>query len=507
MNLAARLLATGADDPQRVALIAGPVRTSYGDLSAATGRLAGLLAERFERGDRVAIVAGNEPGFVTAYLAVVHAGLVAVPLDPQSPAPELGAQLAAVGAVGVLTTAGSEPAARCAAVAGGATVLVLDPFASDEGHADRPPDEVAPDDLAVLLFTSGTAGAPRPAMLTHGCLAANIDQVLGHPGLTLRPGDVTLGALPFFHVFGLNVVLGVGLAAGAAIALVPRFEPAPVLAQLESDGVTVVAAVPAMYAAWLALPPDAVPPGAFTGVRLAVSGAAGLRADVAEAMRERFGVVVHQGYGLTEASPIVTTAALGPDPHPASIGPPLPGVELRLVDVDGRDVLEGDAGEIWVRGPNVFAGYWDDPHATAQALTADGWLRTGDVAVADERGWLTLVDRKKDLVIVSGFNVHPTEVEDALRAHRDVAHAAVVGEPDERTGEAVFAYVVAAPGTAPDPEVLVAHCAARLARYKVPSRVEVVEALPRSFGGKLRRSELRRGPAAPEVVDAADGAR
>lgn len=502
MNLAARLLATGADDPRRVALIAGPARTSYGDLSAATVRLAGLLAERFERGDRIAIVAGNEPGFVTAYLAVVHAGLVAVPLDPQSPAPELGAQLAAVGAVGVLTTAGSESAARSAAVAGGAAaaVLLLDPSAADEGPADRPPVEVAPDDLAVLLFTSGTAGAPRPAMLTHGCLAANIDQVLDHPGLALAPGDVTLGALPFFHVFGLNVVLGVALAAGAAVALVPRFEPAPVLAQLERDGVTVVAGVPAMYAAWLALTPDAVPPGAFSGVRLAVSGAAGLPADVADAMRERFGVVVHQGYGLTEASPIVTTAAVGPEPHPASIGPPLPGVEVRLVDTDGRDVLEGDAGEIWVRGPNVFAGYWDDPDATAQALTADAWLRTGDVAVADERGWLTLVDRVKDLVIVSGFNVYPAEVEDVLRSHPDVAHAAVVGEPDERTGEAVVAYVVAAPGAAPDPGALVAHCAARLARYKVPSRVEVVDALPRSLGGKVRRSELRRGTGAPQVT-------
>lgn len=504
VNLAARLLATGADDPERVALIAGSERTSYGALTADAGRLAALLTQRFARGDRVVILAGNEPAFVTAYLAVVSAGLVAVPLDPQSPAAELGAQVVAVAASGVLASPEARRAAEAATeaapgVAAGRDVVVVDRANLDAAPTPLPPVEVAPGDLAALLFTSGTAGAPRPAMLTHGCLAANIDQVLGHQGLALRPDDVTLGALPFFHVFGLNVVLGVGLAAGATLTLVPRFEPAAVLAQLRRDGVTVVAAVPAMYAAWLALPGEAAPSGAFSGVRLAVSGAAALPVDVADSMRERFGVVVHQGYGLTEASPIVTTAAVGPEPHPASIGPPLPGVKVRVVDVDGRDVLEGDAGEIWVRGPNVFAGYWDDPDATAQALTADGWLRTGDVAVADERGWLTLVDRVKDLVIVSGFNVYPAEVEDVLRSHPDVAHAAVVGEAHERTGEAVVAYVVASPGASPDPDALVAHAAGRLARYKVPSRVEIVDTLPRSLGGKVRRSELR-GSGAPQVT-------
>jgi long-chain acyl-CoA synthetase len=209
-------------------------------------------------------------------------------------------------------------------------------------------------------------------------------------------------------------------------------------------------------------------------------------------MRKRFGAVVHDGYGLTEASPIVTTSAIGRrEPSAGSIGPPLPGVDVRLVDADGGDVLPGDPGEIWVRGPNVFPGYWGDADATSRALTRDGWLRTGDVAVADDEGGLSLVDRAKDLIIVSGFNVYPAEVEEALIEHPDVAEAAAVGEPDTRTGEAIVAFVVPEPGTHPGADALLAHCSRTLARYKCPSRVEIVDALPRSFAGKVLRRELR----------------
>jgi long-chain acyl-CoA synthetase len=224
-------------------------------------------------------------------------------------------------------------------------------------------------------------------------------------------------------------------------------------------------------------------------VRLCVSGAAALPADVVDGMRARFGTVVHDGYGLTEASPVVTTTAVVSTPRPGSIGPPLPGVEVRLLDADGQPVLEGDPGQIVVRGPNVFAGYWNDPDATS-AVLADGWLHTGDVAVAGADGWLTLVDRAKDIIIVSGFNVYPGEVEEALRAHADVEDAAVVGEPHPRTGEAVVAYVVARAGAAPDPVELSRHAGRRLARYKLPTRVEVVDALPRTFAGKVVRRAL-----------------
>jgi long-chain acyl-CoA synthetase len=323
-------------------------------------------------------------------------------------------------------------------------------------------------------------------------LLANLEQIQQHPGLRLRDDDVALAVLPFFHVFGLNVVLDLALFAGAGVTLVDHFHPAETLARVARDGVTVVAAVPAVYAAWLALDDASVPPDAFARVRLCVSGATELASDVAVQMHERFGVHVHDGYGLTEASPVVTTTAVEREPRLGSIGPPLPGVEVRLVDADGNDVLDGDRGEILVRGPNVFAGYWQDEAATRSVLE-NGWLRTGDIAVADDDGWLVLVDRAKDVIIVSGFNVYPGEVEEALRSHGGVADAAVIGEAHPRTGETIVAYVVARSGASLDPVELVRHAGRRLARYKLPTRVEVVDALPRTFAGKLLRRALSDG--------------
>ena len=256
--------------------------------------------------------------------------------------------------------------------------------------------------------------------------------------------------LPLFHVFGLNVVLGLTLMAGAGVSLVDHFHPTETLARVRADGVTVVAAVPAILEAWLALDDDR---RARRRVRaraaLRVGRGAACRPSSSPRCTNASALDVHDGYGLTEASPVVTTSAVAATPRAGSIGPPLPGVEVRLVDRDGNDVLEGDPGEILVRGPNVFAGYWNDPDATARVLGADGWLHTGDVGVADADGWLTLVDRAKDVVIVSGFNVYPGEVEQVLAQHPDVADVAVIGEPHPRTGETVVAYVVAKAGHEP----------------------------------------------------------
>lgn len=489
MNLVAALLAPAATTPDRPALRAATGTVTHGELAARAGRAHALIAAHCAPGERVAIVAGTEPAFVTAYLGALAAGAVAVPLNPTAPSHELARDLSAVApALVIASPPHGDLARRARSHAGlGAPMLVVDEEASGASSA-RPPVARSAGDLAVLLFTAGTAGPPKAAMLTHGSLLANLEQMQGHPGLRVRPEDVALAVLPLFHVFGLNVVLDLALLAGASVALVEHFHPTETLARIRSDGVTVVAAVPAIYAAWVALA-DA-PADAFSGVRLCVSGAAALADEVAVAMRERFGVDVHQGYGLTEASPVVTTTAVGERPRPGSIGPPLPGVQVRLVDSDGHDTLEGDAGEIWVRGPNVFAGYWDDPEATVRVLTPDGWLRTGDIAVADDDGWLTLVDRAKDVVIVSGFNVYPGEVEEALADHPDVADVAAAGEPDARTGESVVAYVVPREGRAPDPVELLRHAGRRLARYKLPSRIEFVPELPRSATGKVLRREL-----------------
>jgi len=482
MNLIEVLLGAGA--PDAVALLGERGATTYAELEVAVAGCAGALAaDGVEPGDRVAILCPNTESFVIAYLAALHVGAVAVPLNPLAPTEELAGELAAVtprlGLAAGRSVADLESA--------GATVMSLDFDHGEAGSVAR--TERDADDAAVLLFTSGTAGAPKAAVLTHANLAANIAQVLDHPGLRILRDDVMLGSLPFHHVFGLNVVLGVSLAAGATIALDSRFDAGEAAEIVGRHDVTVLAGVPTMYSQWLALD---LAPETFGSVRLAVSGAAPLPPAVGAAFHERFGVVVHQGYGLTEAAPIVTTTALaGSEPRPGSIGPPLPGIEVRIVDGDGADVLEGDPGELWVRGPNVFPGYWHDDEASARVLTPDGWLRTGDVAVVEEHGDLRLVDRAKDLIIVSGFNVYPVEVEDVLRGQAGVLDAAVIGEPSPRTGEAVVAFVAAVPGTLLDVAALGEQCARSLARYKCPSRIEVVDELPRSVAGKLLRRELR----------------
>jgi long-chain acyl-CoA synthetase len=412
-----------------------------------------------------------------------------VPLNPVAPRAELESELAAVAAELIVCGPGHVSPAAGVAALDITAALRHQPIA-----ACTPRDD---DDLAVLLFTSGTAGMPKAAMLSHGNLIANIRQVQDAPGLAVRADDVGLGVLPFFHVFGLNVVIGLTLAAHATLVSVPRFDPAKSVEVIREHGVTVIAAVPAIFRAWLDLGPE-VDASAFASVRLAVSGAAALSADTLSAIQTRFGMRIHEGYGLTEASPIVTTTAVEQAVRPGSIGPPVPGVKVRLVDRDGEDALEGDPGEIWVRGANIFGGYWNDAEQTARVLV-DGWLHTGDIAVADDDGWLTLVDRAKDLIIVSGFNVYPGEVEAALVEHDDIVDAAVVGELDPRSGERVVAFVVPNPGTNPTATILTAHLRRRIARYKIPQRFEIVSELPHTFAGKVLRRALRESARAEAV--------
>jgi len=494
--------------PEEAAALYDGARTvSYGRLRTLVAEARRALVELgVVPGDRVALALPNDSLFVVAYLAVLGIGAVAVPLNPDAPEVELEAELEAVGAK-LSIAAGDDAGTARAFDRSGAVVegvIAIDGAPSREaqpsggdGGADAPVPilDRAASDTAVLIFTAGTAGAPKAAVLTHGNLLANLEQVQLHPGRAVHAGDVALGVLPLFHIFGLNVMLGLSLYAGAALVLVERFDPASTLETVRAHGVTLLAGAPPMFAAWAEL--RGATGDELASVRLAVSGASALPAEVAGAFEARFGVPLWQGYGLTEAAPVVTSAVVGGERKPGSIGVPAPGVEVRLVDEDGEDVLEGDPGEIWVRGPNVFAGYWQDADATAAVLTADGWLRTGDVAVADGDGYLWLVDRSKDLVIVSGFNVFPGEVEDALRTHRDVEDVAVIGEPHPRTGETVVAYVVPRAGKVLDPVELMRHAGRQLARYKLPTRIELVEALPRTLAGKLVRRAL---PSTPPLV-------
>jgi long-chain acyl-CoA synthetase len=484
VNLVSVLLRHAQERPDAVALVdeAG-APTTFAELEGAAAATAGSFrALGVTPGDRVAIAAWNDAGFVRAYLGALWAGAVAVPMNPSSPAAAHDVELRRVGARVLVCGVGAEHLLGLPGAIATAELPAVAPMGAEVERDDA--------DLAVLLFTSGTAGAPRAAMLTHGNLAANIGQVQSHPGLRVAAPDVGLATLPFFHVFGLNVALGVALAGGVRSVLLPQFDPSRAVELVRAHGVTILAGVPAMFAALLELSDTDAPASTFASVRLAVAGAAELPEPVAAAFHDRFGVTIYEGYGLTEAAPIVSTTAVDRRPRRGSIGPPLPGVEVRLVDADGTDVAVGDPGEIWVRGPNVFTGYWDDPEATGRVLH-DGWLRTGDVAVSDDEGFLSLVDRMKDLVIVSGFNVYPAEVEDALRTHPDVADAAVVGAPNARTGEAVVAFVVPRPG-GPVPTLASVrdHVARRLARYKVPTAMHTVPELPRNQSGKVLRRHL-----------------
>jgi long-chain acyl-CoA synthetase len=347
------------------------------------------------------------------------------------------------------------------------------------------PVDLDPSHLAALMFTSGTAGAPRAAMLTHGNLMSNLEQSLSADGHIDRD-DVIYGVLPLFHIFGLNVVVGLGLWVGATVVLIQRFDPATAIQSIADRGITVIPGAPALWTAFAHF--DELDADAFAGVRLALSGASRLAVSVAEKMRDRFGIDVREGYGLTEASPVVTTST-GITPRIGSVGRALSGVEIRLVNSNG-EALVGDVGEVLVRGPNVFPGYYEDPEATSAVLGEDGWLRTGDLATADDDGYLYLVDRTKDLIIVSGFNVFPAEVEEMLQLHPAVVEAAAVGVPHPHTGEAVKAFVVTAPGAEVDEEMLIEFSLDHLARYKCPTKVIFVESLPRNASGKLVRRSL-----------------
>jgi long-chain acyl-CoA synthetase len=481
------------------ALISRGKVTTYGQLRDQVASLrGGLEALGVGRGDRVVLLYANKRFFVDAYLATIGLGAVAVPLNPASPSAEIEREIAAVGAkvvfVGPISQASwvgvhRERVPTVEHVVAADTSEIPDAVRFEDlmQHDPVPVVDVEPDDLAVLMFTSGTVGHPQAAMLSHGNLLANLEQNLTTPG-RLRSDDVVFGVLPLFHIFGLNVVLNLSLMVGACLVLVMRFDPSTAIDTIAERGITVVPGAPPMWVAWSQF--AEAEPTAFAGVRLALTGAARMPEESIRRMRARFGVELREGYGLTEASPVVTSS-VGVEQKPGSIGRVLDGVKVRLVDEDGDDVPLGDTGEIWVQGPSVFKGYWEDPPATARAITPDGWLRTGDVAVADEDGYLYIVDRAKDLIIVSGFNVYPAEVEEVIGEYPGVAEVAVVGVAHPHTGEAVKAYVVLHEGVETDEEQVIAWCRDHLARYKCPTKVLFVEQLPKGMGGKILRRILR----------------
>ena len=518
------LLAEAArEHPDKLALVESGGRSlTWAELDDQVGRVAtGLAAAGVVAGYRVVVVMGNRLEFVTTYLGALRAQAVAVPLNPGSTARERARVVADCGARMVVADGDTVTAVREAArlvdsaLAGEPTTLAqavpdevlarlvrprvvavgttLQPGERSYDHlcADtaRPaPPLQDPERIAALLYTSGTTGLPRGAMLSHRALAANIAQVASVQPPMIHGDDVVLGVLPLFHVYGLNAVLGTVLRSRAKLVLADRFDPQGTLDLIEDEACSVVPLAPPVFAHWR----DVDLGDRLGPVRLVLSGSAPVSAEVVEEFAERTGIPVHQGYGLTEAAPVVTSTLRSEAAPSGSVGAPLDGIELRVVDETGRAVPDnvGDPGEIQVRGDNLFSGYWPDG---ADGPAADGWWSTGDVGYVDAHGDVFLVDRVKELVIVSGFNVYPVEVERVVAEVEGVADVAVIGVADDTTGEAVVAYVVAAPDTdaATVADAVRAACESGLARFKVPSRVVVVEALPHGITGKVQKGRLR----------------
>ncbi|MEU7527325.1 AMP-binding protein [Saccharothrix sp. NPDC042600] len=479
-NVADLVRASAHRGPKHVALVDVTTANSYtwAEVDSFVDREAHRLVDSgVEPGDRVVVRLPTGAGFCVAVFGALRAGAVVVPVAPGQPARELQRVLADCGARLLVGDAG------------GADVEALPAPELEPGEEFTAIG--SGEDVAVLGYTSGTSGQPRGAMLSHRALLANVDQCASLRPAPVTAGDRVLLALPLFHVYGLGPGLLQVAGAGATAVLLERFDASAALDAIREHRVTTLVGVPPMYRAILNQPVERLREDLAT-VRLFTSGAAPLAAGVLDALRQAVGLPVYEGYGLTETGPVLTSTLVGGVPKAGSVGRALPGVEVRLVDTDGRPLdLEEDepgTGLVAARGENLFSGYWPDG---AHGPDASGWFRTGDVGFFDEDGDLHLVDRAGDLIIVNGFNVYPHEVEQVVAELAGVAESAAVGVPDERTGESVKVVVVAADGATLTEEAVKEHCAARLAKFKVPTVVEFAPTLPHSATGKLARARLR----------------
>ena len=490
MNLARNLTRSAAERPDALALVCGETRLTYAELDAASAGVADRLRDAGVRdGDAVGLMLPNVPEFAIAYYGILRAGGVVVPMNVLLKQREVAFHLADPGARLVLAWHECAGAACAAAGQAGAECVVVEPGSLAPAAAPAPADVVpkAGDDTAVILYTSGTTGTPKGAELTHANLARNVE-VCARTLLELEPDDVILGALPLFHSFGQTCALNAAVASGAALALVPRFSPEAVLDTIERRRVTVFEGVPTMYAALLHFPDRHAYD--VSSLRCCGSGGAALAVEVLHGFEREFGCVVLEGYGLSETSPVACFNHPDRERVPGSIGTPIEGVEMRVVDTDRRALPPGEAGEIAIRGHNVMKGYLNRPEATGEAIDDDGWFYTGDIGRVDAQGRYFIVDRKKDLIIRGGFNVYPREIEEVLHEHPAVAEAAVVGIPNAELGEEVAAAVALKAGSTATAEELRDYVKANVAAYKYPRHLWFADALPKGPSGKILKREI-----------------
>ena len=499
--LSGNLVASKDRDPDRVALRCDDLQLTFAEFDAAAARVATLLEHAgVGPGDRVGVMLPNTPAFAIAFYGIMYRGAVAVPMNPLLKSREVSYYLSNSGAKALFAAPAFAPEATAGAAEVRARCWVVDDAGLAKLTADLPAQESPvqrdDDDVAVILHTSGTTGKPKGAMLTHGNLGRNAE-VSVRTLVETGPDDVVMGCLPLFHVFGLTCGLNGSVLSGAMLTLIPRFDPRKALEVIERDGVTVFEGVPTMYSALLSIAdsqPDGVSPDSIRSLRTCVSGGAALPVQVLNDFEKAFGCAVLEGYGLSESSP----AAAFNHPHrprkAGSIGTPIEGVQMRVVDLDGVEVPQGQAGEIQIRGHNVMKGYWNLPDATQAAITADGWLNTGDIGQVDDEGYFYIVDRTKDMIIRGGYNVYPREIEEVLYEHPAVAEAAVVGIPHDSLGEEVGAAVALkkglTEGEAVTPDELRDYVKERVAAYKYPRRVWLVDALPKGPTGKVQKRDI-----------------
>ena len=489
-SITERVLRGLQGNPDRVVLIDGPSgrEMTARALEAGIRRLAGgLKARGIGKGDVVAVLAPNIPDYAVVFHGAAFAGATVTTINPSYTVPEVAHQLEDSGA-GLLVTV--SPFLDTAQTAAGDVEIVVigeaegvTPLAALMGEplaAQVPVDAAV--DVAVLPYSSGTTGLPKGVRLTHRNLVANVDQSLAVIGC--EPGEWSVGFLPFFHIYGQTVLMNMHLAAGAGVITMPRFDLELFLTLVAKYRTPTLFCAPPVAVALAKHP--MVANFDLAHVERFFSGAAPLGGEVGDAVAARIGCLSVQGYGMTEMSPVSHATPRGAA-RKGSVGVTLPSTECRIV-VDGRDAGVGEAGELWVRGPQVMAGYHNRPDATAETLSADGWLRTGDQAEVDADGYVFIRDRLKELIKVKGFQVAPAEVEAALLTSPMVKDAAVKGVPDEEAGEVPVAFVVPAEGA--EEATIRAHLAGQLAHYKLPKRITFIEAIPKSASGKILRRML-----------------
>jgi long-chain acyl-CoA synthetase len=491
-NLARILTDTAAEHGDRVAFKLDDAEVTYAQLEAASARAAGLLQERgVEPGDRVGLMLPNVPYFPVLYYAILRAGAVVVPMNVLLKEREVAYYLEDSGAKLLFAWHGFAEAAEAGAANAGSECILITPGEFEQQLAaqepvEEPVERVA-EDTAVILYTSGTTGQPKGAELTHANLRQNCmisSRTLGQ----FTHEDVLLGALPLFHTFGQTCTMNCAVCVGATVTMIPRFDPEKALEIIERDRVTVFQGVPTMYNAMLHA--SGADSADVSTLRLCMSGGAAIPVELIRAFEEKFGCPILEGYGLSETSPVASFNHPDRERKPGSIGTPIEGVEMQVRGDDGKELPQGEVGEIVIRGHNVMKGYWNRSEATAEAIDADGWFRSGDLAKVDEDGYFFIVDRKKDMVLRGGYNVYPREVEEVLYEHPAVQEAAVVGIPDDSLGEEVAAAVVVKEGESLDAQELKAFVRERVAAYKYPRKVWFVDELPKGPTGKILKREI-----------------